>query len=112
MGALFLAPVANAPKWSVLADAWAAETVDRAMRRVMLSGKRLDGEADEGANVCACFGVPEGRIIAAIADGALSAQAIGAKLKAGTNCGSCIPELKRLVAEAVAGRAPRQQGVS
>jgi assimilatory nitrate reductase catalytic subunit len=24
---------------------------------------------------------------------------IGAKLKAGTNCGSCIPEMKRLIAE-------------
>ncbi len=112
VGALFLAPVAGAPKWSILADAWTAETIDKSMRRVILSGKRLDGAADEGPNVCACFGVPHGRIVSAIADGAVSAQAIGAKLKAGTNCGSCIPELKRLVAEAAASRAPQQQGVS
>ena len=31
--------------------------------------------------------------------GARSAADIGAKLKAGTNCGSCIPELKRLIAQ-------------
>ena len=112
VGALFLAPAAAAPKWSILADAWAAETIDKSTRRVILSGKRLDGGADEGPNVCACFGVPHGRIVAAITEGAMSAQAIGTKLKAGTNCGSCIPELKRLVAEAAASRALEQQGVS
>jgi assimilatory nitrate reductase catalytic subunit len=80
---------------------------------VILSGKRLDGGADEGPNVCACFGVPEGRILAAIASGCTSAPAIGAKLKAGTNCGSCIPELKRLIAtHPVGARAAAQQSVS
>ena len=44
------------------------------------------------------------QICDAIAAGANSAAAIGAKLKAGTNCGSCIPEMKRLIAQAsVAG---------
>ena len=33
----------------------------------------------------------------AIAAGAGTAAEIGATLKAGTNCGSCIPELKRLI---------------
>ena len=43
------------------------------------------------------------------AAGANSAAAIGAQLKAGTNCGSCIPELKRLIAQAdVAGAEQRQ----
>ena len=112
VGALFLAPVVAAPKWSILSDAWSAEAIDKSQRRVILSGKRLDGAADEGPNVCACFGVPQGRIVAAIAAGATSAGAIGAQLKAGTNCGSCIPELKRLVAEAAANRTRQQQGVS
>jgi bacterioferritin-associated ferredoxin len=35
----------------------------------------------------------------AIATGARSAVEIAAKLKAGTNCGSCIPEMKRLIAQ-------------
>ena len=113
VGAFFLAPTEKAPKWSILAEYWSAETIDTSMRRVILSGKRLDGAADEGPNVCACFGVPLGRINAAIAAGATSAGAIGAKLKAGTNCGSCIPELKRLIAEAAAGGGTHaHQGVS
>ena len=112
VGALFLAPVAIAPKWSILAEAWSAEIIDKSMRRVILSGKRLDGAADEGPNVCACFGVPQGRITAAIAAGATTAGAIGEKLKAGTNCGSCIPELKRLIVETAAGARASQKGVS
>ena len=113
VGALFLGPVAaGAPKWAVLGEAWAAETIDKSTRRIMLSGKRSDGAADEGPNVCACFGVPEGRIVAAIAAGATTHEAIGAKLKAGTNCGSCIPELKRLIVESAAAHSRPQQGVS
>ena len=42
--------------------------------------------------------VGEDRIKAAIRDeGLTSAAQIGARLKAGTNCGSCIPELKKLL---------------
>ena len=113
-GALFLAPVAAAPKWSILAEAWSAPSIDRAVRRVILSGKRLDGAADEGPNVCACFGVPHGRIVSAITKGgADSASAIGKMLKAGTNCGSCIPELKRIIAETAAeAKAHALQGAS
>jgi assimilatory nitrate reductase catalytic subunit len=53
--------------------------------------------------VCACFGVGRERILSAIRRDRLETpQAIGAKLQAGTNCGSCVPELKALIA--VAGR--------
>jgi bacterioferritin-associated ferredoxin len=48
----------------------------------------------------------------AIADGARSAAEIGVQLKAGTNCGSCIPELKRLIAQTdvkSAGADPEQR---
>ena len=61
---------------------------------------RSDGLANAGPIVCACFGVGRNTICDAIAAGARSAADIGAKLKAGTNCGSCIPELKRLIAQA------------
>jgi assimilatory nitrate reductase catalytic subunit len=39
-------------------------------------------------------------ILAAIADGACSTEAVGARLNAGTNCGSCLPELTRMIAAA------------
>ena len=45
--------------------------------------------------------------MAAIKDGASSVEAIGAKLKAGTNCGSCKPELKRLLSAAGGAQVTR-----
>jgi len=65
----------------------------------LLSGKSADGLADAGPIVCACFGVGRNTICDSIASGARTAAEIGAKLKAGTNCGSCIPELKGLIAQ-------------
>jgi len=65
--------------------------------------------ASAGPIVCACFGVGRASICDAITAGAQTAAEIGAKLKAGTNCGSCIPELKRLIAQTdVAGTDRRQ----
>ena len=53
-----------------------------------------------GANrmICSCFRVTEQQISAAIDKGARSAEDLGRVLRCGTNCGSCIPELKQLVA--------------
>jgi len=34
------------------------------------------------------------------------AAEIGARLKAGTNCGSCIPEMKRLIAQTAMEQPP------
>jgi assimilatory nitrate reductase catalytic subunit len=44
-------------------------------------------------------------ILAAITDGACSTEAVGARLYAGTNCGACLPELRRMIAAA----APQAQ---
>jgi assimilatory nitrate reductase catalytic subunit len=74
-------------------------------RRALLSGKSADGLVSTGPVVCACFGVGRTTICDAIAAGADSTGAIGAQLKAGTNCGSCIPELKRLIAQTQADGA-------
>ena len=50
--------------------------------------------------ICACFGVGLNVIREAIAsNGATDVEAIGKALRAGTNCGSCLPELKRIVHE-------------
>ncbi len=67
---------------------------------MLLSGRSTEGMASTGPVVCACFGVGRATILEAIAAGAGTAAEIGARLKAGTNCGSCIPELKRLIAQA------------
>jgi assimilatory nitrate reductase catalytic subunit len=48
--------------------------------------------------ICACFGVAVDTVRQAVAKGtARNVADIGRTLRAGTNCGSCLPELKRLI---------------
>jgi assimilatory nitrate reductase catalytic subunit len=48
--------------------------------------------------VCACFGVGLNTIVNAIESQQLtSVEQIGMALKAGTNCGSCQPELRQIL---------------
>ncbi|WP_415837484.1 molybdopterin dinucleotide binding domain-containing protein, partial [Parendozoicomonas haliclonae] len=63
----------------------------------VLAGVPTSGCAG-GKQVCACFGVGQETITAAIREQDLeSVEDIGKTLKAGTNCGSCIPELRQLL---------------
>jgi assimilatory nitrate reductase catalytic subunit len=96
---LFVGPARDAGDWGVVKNLFAAGALGDDQRRTLLSGKSMDGLASAGPIVCACFGVGRTTICDAIAAGANSAADIGIKLKAGTNCGSCIPELKRLIAQ-------------
>ena len=96
---LFVGPARDAGDWDVLKQLFAADALTAEQGRMLLSGKSADGLANAGPIVCACFGVGRSTICDAIAAGATSAPAIGARLKAGTNCGSCLPELKRLIAQ-------------
>jgi assimilatory nitrate reductase catalytic subunit len=106
---LFVGPARDAGDWDVVKNLFAADALSDDQRRMLLSGKSTDGLANGGPIVCACFGVGRTTICDAIRGGARSAAEIGVQLKAGTNCGSCIPELKRLVAQIdVAGPEQRQ----
>jgi assimilatory nitrate reductase catalytic subunit len=96
---LFIGPARDAGDWNVVKALFSAEVLTDEQRRMLLSGKSTDGLASTGPIVCACFGVGRTTICDTIAAGARTAAEIGAKLKAGTNCGSCIPELKRLIAQ-------------
>ena len=96
---LFLGPARDAGDWGVVKELFAAGALTEDQRRLLLSGKPAQGLASAGPVVCACFGVGRNTICDAIAEGARSAAELGLRLKAGTNCGSCIPELKRLIAQ-------------
>ncbi|MBC7576189.1 MAG: molybdopterin-dependent oxidoreductase [Tardiphaga sp.] len=98
---LFIGPTADALDWDAVKALFAQGALDDDARRMLLSGQSADGHASAGPIVCACFGVGRNTICEAIAAGAGTAAEIGTRLKAGTNCGSCIPELKRLIAGAV-----------
>ena len=62
----------------------------------LLAGDPSD-EFKLGKIVCSCFEVREKTIESAIADGADSVSALSTKLKCGTSCGSCKPELQQYV---------------
>ena len=97
-GCLFIGPADAAPQWDTVKALFEAESVGDAQRRAVLSGKSTEGLADPGPVICACFGVGLNVIRAAIESGAAAnVDEIGKALRAGTNCGSCLPELKRIV---------------
>ena len=68
--------------------------IDANARFAILAGTPGAGVEDVGAIICSCFQVGEKTIEKAIADGCGSVEALGERIKCGTNCGSCIPELK------------------
>ncbi|VTP63898.1 nitrite reductase subunit NirD [Serratia rubidaea] len=74
-----------------------------AARLALLAGRAAPGQLAQGRTVCSCFGIDEPQILAAIGQGCGSTQALGEALQCGTNCGSCLPELKKLLAQC-AGR--------
>ena len=79
-------------------------------RLLLLPGARPPvATADRGRQLCSCFNVSETAITAGLlgADGPPEQRlaAVQASLRCGTNCGSCLPELRRLAQAAAA--APR-----
>jgi len=98
VAALFLAPTGRAPLWDTVKAAFADPVAIVESRLALLSG-RSPGGTDPGPTVCACFGVGLNAIRAAFEAGAATAEEIGAQLRAGTNCGSCLPEIRRIGAQ-------------
>lgn len=94
---LFLAPDHELPARTWLSRLFLEPTLSDEDRNFLLAGKSGSGQPDVGPLVCACFGVGENTLKEAIACGdATTVDEIGKLLKAGTNCGSCLPELKKL----------------
>jgi assimilatory nitrate reductase catalytic subunit len=100
---VFIGAGPELPARDWLAELFALESLDTAQRASLLSGRPPHGGADRGRTVCACFNVGRSTLIRAIrAQDLDSIEAIGRALHAGTNCGSCVPELKTLLAELAA----------
>ncbi|HQU66717.1 MAG TPA: molybdopterin-dependent oxidoreductase [Albidovulum sp.] len=94
IAALFVAPEPVAA-----ARSWLAAQIGAAPGAKVLSGQPGAETPDAGAVVCACFNVGVNTIAGAVASGrCLTVTEIGAALSAGTNCGSCRPELAQLIA--------------
>jgi assimilatory nitrate reductase catalytic subunit len=79
--------------------------VAEAARSGLLAGQATAACAVDRA-VCACFGVGFATLRGAILDRRLTdTDAVGAALGAGTNCGSCLPEIREILRDAHADAA-------
>jgi assimilatory nitrate reductase catalytic subunit len=94
----FIAADQRLPEREWLASLFSQPQIKSADLAGLLAARPPKGTADAGRTVCACFGVGEKSILNAIQiQGLNSVEAVGLALKAGTGCGSCVPEIRRLL---------------
>ncbi len=96
----FIAPDQRLPEREWLASLFQQNVIDPADLAGLLAARPPNGAVNNtGRTVCACFSVGEKTIMNAIKEQKLdSVEAVGTCLKAGTNCGSCVPEIHRILA--------------
>ena len=85
-------PIAAARAW--LCELFADPSADPS---ILLAGRPGAQSKDPGQKICVCFNVGANAIRDAIDRGCRDVAAIGADTLAGTGCGSCRPEIARLV---------------
>ncbi len=97
-GALFVAPSPVTVSRTFAADKLGGLFQATSGRLRVLAGRAGATEPDRGATVCVCFEIGFNQIVDAVTrGGCISLDAVGAALKAGTNCGSCRPEIGRII---------------
>jgi assimilatory nitrate reductase catalytic subunit len=97
---LFVSQRQDLPARAWLAQMFGKEALTPQDRIGLLSGRAREQGADPGPTVCSCFGVGRNTIRIAIEKhGLKDASEVTACVKAGGNCGSCVPEIRALLAE-------------
>ena len=102
---IFIGPDYRLPPRDWLVQLFAKDKLDQQERMRILAGTPGKGQEDIGPVVCSCFGVGRNTLEKAIRAGVDTPEALGEKLQAGTNCGSCVPELRVLIEEIKAAGA-------
>jgi assimilatory nitrate reductase catalytic subunit len=97
---LFVSHRQDLPAREWLAGLFAQEALSAHDRASLLAGRARTGGADTGPTICSCFGVGRATICGAIRERGLTDVAgVTACVKAGGNCGSCVPEIRKLLAD-------------
>jgi assimilatory nitrate reductase catalytic subunit len=97
---IFLSSTAALPPRKWLAGLFEQPMLDDLDRTGLLLGLPAEPGIDTGRTICSCYGVGSNTICDAIRDKNLDSVAqVTACLKAGGNCGSCVPEIKKLLTE-------------
>ncbi|MHB1274036.1 MAG: molybdopterin-dependent oxidoreductase [Rhodanobacter sp.] len=103
---VFVSSRPELPARTWLSGLFEQERLEEADRVSLLVGEPSGPGADTGPMVCSCFGVGRHTICDAIRTQGFDHPAqITASLRAGGNCGSCVPELRQLIAEVRAAAA-------
>ena len=103
---VFISPRPDLPSRAWLASLFSNESLSLADRAGLLAGQSLGKREDTGPTVCSCFGVGRNTICNAIRTQDLKTVAeVTACVKAGGNCGSCVPEIKQILIETRAREA-------
>ncbi len=106
---LFMTSAGRLPSPDWLAELFQQPLMTPEARISLLAGRPTEPRMEIGPQVCACLNVDARRIAAAIESGAMTEDAVGALTGAGTNCGSCRPEIRGMIRER--GRPPRREVV-
>lgn len=92
IGALFVSPTPVAVMRDYLATLPGSASAD------ILSGRPPADAPNPGPVLCSCFGIGINTIVSAVeTKGLISVESIGEALGAGTNCGSCKPEIAEVL---------------
>jgi assimilatory nitrate reductase catalytic subunit len=96
--ALFITTAGRLPPRDWLVDLFLSQALGAEDRMALLAGRPLGPRPDVGPIVCACLKVGAKTLDAAIAGGCLTVEAVGEATGAGTNCGSCRPQIAAMIA--------------
>ncbi|MCC2971669.1 nitrate reductase [Massilia sp. IC2-476] len=95
---LFLSRRPDLPARAWLGGLFAEAELSAKDRATLLAGRAPRQGLDPGPIVCSCFGVGRDTICRAIAEHGLTDSAgVTACVRAGGNCGSCLPEIRQLL---------------
>jgi assimilatory nitrate reductase catalytic subunit len=97
---LFVSRRPDLPAREWLAGLFSQDALSVPDRASLLAGRAKSAGADTGPTICSCFGVGRETICGAIRERGLTDVAgVTACVKAGGNCGSCVPEIRKLLAD-------------
>jgi assimilatory nitrate reductase catalytic subunit len=98
IASLYIAPKALLPDRDWVASLFKRERLSAMHRKALLAGQAMSMGQSEGPLVCSCFKVGKNRIIQTIKEKNITDEKqVTACLKAGGNCGSCLPEIRGLI---------------
>lgn len=95
---LYIAPALLLPDRDWIATLFKRQRLSAMHRKALLAGQPMSLSQAQGPLVCSCFKVGKNRIIEVIQSQHITDETqITACLKAGGNCGSCLPEIRGLI---------------